>query len=243
MRREPAVRCVGRGLFPNSHDERVRSFAPGRRQAAGDAGPRCAAAACARHAHRAVRRHLRSAACGAPRRLPAGDEAARPRPGLVAGHARQSAEGYAAAWRRSPTRVAAARRWRTIRASTSPISKPQLGTRLHLRDRVLPGAALPAACTSSGSWAPTICAASIAGSAGAASPHWCRSRSSIGWAEPLCHRRAPPARRWRAARLPEAAATKLAGTQAAGLDLSARPQIAAVVDGAARRAGVRTSLR
>ncbi len=38
------------------------------------------------------------------------------------------------------------------------------------------------------------------------------------------------------ARLPESAARTLAGTQAAGLDLPARPQIAAVFDRAARGA-------
>ena len=44
-----------------------------------------------------------------------------------------------------------------------------LGTRYTYRDDQLSGPALPAACISSGSWAPTICAASIAGSAGATS--------------------------------------------------------------------------
>src|SRR5580692_11303768 len=61
----------GEGILSEYHDERGRSFAPGRGTGR-DAGPRCAAAECARYAHRAIRRHVRSAPCGAPRRLPAG---------------------------------------------------------------------------------------------------------------------------------------------------------------------------
>ena len=113
----------GEGILSENHDERARSFAPGRGKGR-DAGPRCAAAVCARHAHRAVRRHVRSAARGAPRRLPAGAAPAWPRPGVVARHAGQSAEGYPAAWRRLPRASPPRRRWRTIRASTSPTSRP-----------------------------------------------------------------------------------------------------------------------
>ena len=198
----------GEGILSESHDERGRSFAPGRGKGR-DAGPHCAAAECAGHAHRAVRRHIRSGARGAPRRLPVGAAPAWPRPGVVARHAGQSAEGYqgpgAARRRASPPR----RRWRTIRASTSPTSKPRWARPIPTRPCPTCGGAVPA-CTSSGSWAPTICAASIAGSAGAASPNWCRSRSSIGWDRASMRPAAPRRRRWRVTALPEAAATKLA---------------------------------
>ena len=113
---------------------------------------------------------------------------------------------------------------------------------LHLRDRFISGAALPRACISSGSWARIICAASIAGSAGAASPNWCRLPWSTGSVQAFTHRRARPARRWRcsAFRKPRQRACR---TQAAGLDLPARSQIAAVVDGVARAACVTVAAR
>ena len=56
--------------------------------------PRNPAAECARYAHRAVRRHIRSGARGASRSLSARHEADRSRSRLVAGDARQSVERH-----------------------------------------------------------------------------------------------------------------------------------------------------
>ena len=64
-------RRVGRGVVSNGHELRVpASQVRPSRWPRGRRPPR-AAAACARHAHRPVRRHLRSAARGASRGLPA----------------------------------------------------------------------------------------------------------------------------------------------------------------------------
>ena len=120
-------------------------------------------------------------------------------------------------------------RSRSIRVSMSPISKPDLGTSYTYETvsylvRRCPGS------VSSGSWAPTICAAFIAGSAGAALRRWCRSQSSTGSGRAFTRRRASPARRLRCARIPEVGGKDAAGTKAAGLDLSAWSQIAAVLD-------------
>ena len=146
---------------------------------------------------------------GASRRLPARDEAARPRPRLVAGDAGQSAQGHA---RPAPARASASpppARWRTIRASTSPVSKRDIGTR-YTYDTIAYLRRAARACASSGSWAPTICAASIAGRNGAASPPWCRSRWSTASARASTRPAASPRRRCARCRHPEAAARTLA---------------------------------
>ena len=160
----------GEGILSENHDERGRSFAPGRGKGR-DAGPRCAAAACARHAHRAVRRHIRSAACGASRRLPAGDAAGLASTGCGGwsrpGNPLKDTRGLA------PLADAHRRRAGAGAPSAHRRHRPRGGAR-HAPTPTRPcpicGGAVPA-CTSSGSWAPTICAASIAGSAGAASPN------------------------------------------------------------------------
>ncbi len=109
--------------------------------------------------------------------LPAGDEAARPRPGLVAGDAGQSAQGHpragaAGGAHRGGARARPPSAHRRHRPR-SPQSAPATPTRPWLIC-----ARTVRACASSGSWAPTICAASIAGRSGAGSPPWCRSRWS-----------------------------------------------------------------
>ena len=126
------------------------------------------AAACAGHADRPVRRHLRSTACRALGREPAGDEAPASRPHLVACDARQSAKGHP----RPATPGAAHRRkharWRAIRASTSPVSKLS-SRRATPTTRWIIWCAAARACVSSGSWARTTCGAFTAGKTGAAS--------------------------------------------------------------------------
>ena len=117
----------------------------------------------------------------------------------------------------------------------------ELGTRLHLRDRVLPAAALSrrALRLDHGrrqfAQLPSLAALARHRPIGAD-----RGRRSAG-TQPLCdgQRRGagagalPPSR---------SGGKEACGPQAAGLDLSARPQIAAVVDGAACRTRVKTSL-
>src|SRR5580704_3990532 len=229
----------GEGILSENHDERARSFAPGRGKGR-DAGPHCAAAECAGHAHRPVRRHIRSAACGASRRLPAGAAPAWPRPGMVAGYAGQSAEGYQG--------LGAARRAGRRRAGAGAPSahrrhrpRGRAGHGLYLRDRVLPAAALSRRALRldhgrrQSAQLPSLAALARHRAAGAD-----RDRRSAR-TEPLCDRQRrgagagalPPSRN---------GGNEACGPQAAGLDLPARPQIAAVVDGAARRPRVKTSL-
>ena len=107
---------------------------------------------------------------------------------------------------------------------------------LHLRDRRVSAPRAARACISSGSWAPTICAASIAGRTGAASPPWCRSRWSTGSGRAFTPPAASPAQAL--ARCPhsrDARRSSLPDRAAAGLGLPARAEIAAVVDRAAAR--------
>ena len=146
-------------------------------RAKGFSGSAAHRAACPRpgDAHRPIRRHVRPTARGAPRRLSAGDEAARSRPRVVAGNARQSAQRHA---RASSPRAADRRRWRATPASTSAASRRKSAQHIPTRPSPICAATAPVSA-SSGSWARTICAASTAGNDGAASPPWCRSRSSI----------------------------------------------------------------
>ena len=191
MRCKIGGRCVG-GAFPTG----MRSDFPGARSpAARSAGG--IAALCARHADRLVWRNVRSAPCGPSGGVSAGNASPGARPRVVARDAGQSAQGYA--------RPRAARRTYRRRPRPGPSSA-------HRRDRfrspdwarTTPSKRCPiwsaaaAAYTLSGSWAPTICAASTVGSGGGTSPHWCRSQSSIGLVRAFTPPRARPARRWRA---------------------------------------------
>ena len=99
---------------------------------------------------------------------------------------------------------------RTTRASRSPASRPRSApatptTRSAICDRAA------RACASSGSWAPTTCAASIAGRTGAASPTWCPSRWSTGSARASTRRQASPPRRLRALPAPGTGGAVAAG--------------------------------
>ena len=89
-----------------------------------------------------------------------------------------------------------------------------------------------------GSWAPTICAAFIAGSAGATSPRLVPI-AVVDRLGPSLYATASAASHCAGAfRLPESAARTLAGTKAASMDLPAWPQIAAVLDSIACGTGL-----
>ena len=172
---------------------------------------------CARHADRPVWRNIRSAPCGPSGGVSPGDASPGARPRLVARYAGQSTQGYA--------RPRAARRTYRRRPRAGPPSayqrdrfRSEVGHRTTPSKRCPTWSAAAAACTLSGSWAPTICAASTAGSGGATSPHWCRSQSSIGLVRAFTPPRARPARRLRAP-APRDSGEGLAGTKATGLDL------------------------
>ena len=92
------------------------------------------------------------------------------------------------------------------------------------------------ACGSSGSWARTTCGASTAGRTGAASLRSCRSPWSTASARASTPPAAAPPRRSRATACPKRLAADARRPQPAGLGLSPRPQIAAVLDRAARPA-------
>ena len=105
---------------------------------------------------------------------------------------------------------------------------------LHFQDSFIFCAAAARACISSGSWAPIICAAFTAGRNGGTSRASCRSRSSTGWARAFT----PPA--VSPHRLCGAGGSRIRGenpavAQTAGLDLSAWPEIAAVIHGPAAK--------
>ena len=141
------------------------------------------------HGCRAVRRLVQPAACRpcAGRRDRA--EAAGARPALVDRHTRQSVE--------VEQRADAARR--AAEPFRGDGENPRIkvtafeaapSSALHGRHAGAGARRIPAS-TSSGSWAPTTCATSIAGSAGAEIARPSRSRSSTGRA-----RRSPSCRRW-----------------------------------------------
>ena len=118
---------------------------------------------------RPARRLLQSAARRPPADLRARAAPPAARPAVVAGHARQSAEGHRRA-RRDPGES---------RGGAAPAARPahrghrlRGGDRLalHLPDDRLAAAAARPASASSGSWGPTISASSISGGAGGRSP-------------------------------------------------------------------------
>ena len=140
-------------------------------------------------------------------------------------------------WHRWPNGSPPPARWPTIRGSTSPISKPTSAPATPMRRSI--------------TWCGGVrgvrfvwimgadnLRAFIAGSAGATLRPWCRSRWSTGWARASIRRggHRPGAGLGAAARIGGADA---AGPLAAGLDLPARPQIAVVLDRAARGARLR----
>ena len=162
---------------------------------------------------------------------------------LVAGDARQSAEGELPACPRSPQRIAAARKHRPRSAHRRHRARGGDRHALHRRHAALSASALSAACASSGSWARTICCNSIAGAIGRRSRARRRSPSSIVRAR---HSAPPPPKRRSAfarARLPESAAALLADMRAAGFRLSARAARRAVVHRAAQRDDYLPALR
>ena len=137
-------------------------------------------------------------------------------------------------------RVAAASALAHASAHRRHRSRSRARYQLHLRDLVI-WSAVARGCISSGSWAPTICATFIAGSAGAASRGLSRSPWSIG-----LDRASTRGRRRRSGAGLCASSRNggkdAAGTKAAGLDLSAWPQIAAVVDRVAGGTGLARQL-
>ena len=139
---------------------------------------------------------------GASRRLPAGDEAARARPGLVAGDARQSAQGHArpraARASASPPRA----RSRTIRASTSPASRRNRHP-LHLRDHRLSARALPGRALRLDHGRRQSAQLPSLAELARHRRNWCRSRWSTGSARASTPPPAPPARRSRASAFPK----------------------------------------
>src|SRR4029077_19766678 len=122
-----------------------------------------------------------------------------------------------------------------------PRPRARAGPRLYLRDRVLPGAALPRRALRldhgrrQSAQLPSLAALARHRRPGA------DRRRRPAWAQPLRdgQRRGAGAGALSRSR---SVGKEACGTQAAGLDLSARPQIAAVIDGAARRPRAKTSL-
>ncbi len=115
-------------------------------------------------------------------------------PGLVAGHAGQSAQGHRRFGAACRPRAGGAAALRAIRASTLPVSRRRSAHPTPTRPSNI-WCGVVRRFTSSGSWARIICAASIAGSAGAASPGWCQLRWSTGLARAFMPRQGSPVRR------------------------------------------------
>ena len=196
---------------------------------------------CAGPAHRPVRRHLRSAPRRPSCRLSAGIQAAAPRPRLVAGDARQSAQGYAAGLAPLDERVAAARALaRDPRIEVTGV-EAEIGVPLQLRHDPLPqstlsrgpfrldhgrrqSAQLPSLAElarASRPWFPIAVVDRLGPSLYATRQRRRPTRLAAGASAKA------PRRRCRAA--------------AAGLGISARAEIAAVLDGAARDAVAKVS--
>jgi hypothetical protein len=146
---------------------------------ASDTGRACSRAArlasgAARHDRGAFRRIVRSAACGPRACQPRGAEAARPRPGLVAGQPRQPAEGQG-------SRTAGAKRMAAARALVHHPRIVVTDIEAQARHAVYRRNDRGAACRlypgvgSSGSWGPTTWRSSTAGSIGTGSCAPCRS--------------------------------------------------------------------
>ena len=237
MRREPGMQVTG-PEFERASPRSLASARPGtdaRRRRSVRPPPRLVLPPHApRHAHRPVRRHLRSAARRASRRQPARHEAAQARPDVVAGDARQSAEGHARA----------CGRWSCAWPKRAQAGQPSAHRRhrsrschqhaLHLRHAWNIWCAAAPGCDSSGSWAPTICGASTAGKAGAASRICSRWRWSTAWDRASTPPAAAPPRRWRATAFRNIWPPDTCRPEAAGLGLSARTEIAAVLNRAPR---------
>ena len=108
-----------------------------------------------------------------------------------------------------------------------------IGTRYTYDTIAYPASAAARRAISSGSWAPTICGASTAGKTGAASRNSCPMAVVDRIGSSLYAAGGRAAQALARYRLPERVAASARRSEPAGLGLSPRPQVAAVVDRAA----------